>query len=268
MADLNEIMMLAKTLVKADGFLPSHLKTEGQIAAVILAGHELGIPPMAAIRGIKLVKGNVTLDAALQLGCIVRSGAKFAWIHDGSDGVAEAVFERPGQDPYVSRYTTEMAKRAGLDGDNWRKHPAAMLRARVVTAAGKAYFPDVLAGVYLPDELEDSAPVESPKRAPRSLADVASKPSLTDIAVAGIKEAAMPALPFVEVAALPAGETQVDLGEMPRFAEGEYAGLAYDEVPVAVLQKLLKNKRFCEDQTRVHWANEVVRRHEQEMAGS
>ncbi len=263
MADLNEVLMLAKTLVKADGFLPAHLKTEGQIAAVILAGHELGIPPMAAIRGIKLVKGNVTLDAALQLGCIVRSGAKFAWIHDGSDGVAEAVFERPGQDPYVSRYTAEMAKRAGLDGDNWRKHPAAMLRARVVTAAGKAYFPDVLAGVYLPDELEDSAPVEAPKRAPRSLSDVASKPSITDIAVAGIKEAAMPALPL-EVAALPS-ETPADFGEMPRFAEGEYAGLAYDEVPTAVLQKLLKNKRFCEDPARVHWANEVVRRHAQEL---
>jgi hypothetical protein len=156
-SELPAIFTLAKALVKAGGFMPSHLKTEGEIVAVVLAGRELGVAPMAAIRSIKLIKGNVTLDASMQLALMVRAGCKVEWLEDGSKGKAELRLERPGQPPHISRFSMEDAQRAGLAGsDNWRKHPAAMLRARCVTAAGKAYCPDVLAGVYLPDELPDS----------------------------------------------------------------------------------------------------------------
>lgn len=155
--DLPAIFQLASALVKAGGFLPPHLRGEGEIIAVVLAGRELGIAPMAAIRSIKLVKGNVTLDAALQLGLIIRAGCKFRWLEDGSNGTSAALeLSRPGQEPFVSRFTLADAKRAGLvkEGGNWTTYPAAMLRARCISAAGKAYAPDVLAGVYLPDELE------------------------------------------------------------------------------------------------------------------
>ena len=170
---LSEILTVAKSLKQAGGFLPPHLKNEGEIVAVVLAGRELGIPPMASIRSIKLVKGNVTLDASMQLALMVRAGCKVKWLKDGSDGEAILRLERPGQEPHESRYTLDMARKAGLTGDNWTKHPAAMLRARCVTAAGKAYVPDVLAGVYLPDELPGDEP--APVRNVRGLDDIAKE---------------------------------------------------------------------------------------------
>src|SRR5512139_2814132 len=98
-SDLPNIFQLARALKQAQGFLPPHLRNEGELTAVILAGRELGIPPMAAIRGIKLVKGNVTLDASLQLGVMMRAGCKVEWLEDGSKGVATLRLERPSQKP-------------------------------------------------------------------------------------------------------------------------------------------------------------------------
>lgn len=166
---LPEVFQLAKSLKLAGGFLPPHLKNEGEIVAVVLAGRELGLPPMASIRGIKLVKGNVTLDASLQLALMVRAGCKVKWLKDGSDGEAVLRLERPGQEPHESKFTLADARKAGLSGDNWSKYPAAMLRARAVTTAGKAYVPDVLSGVYLPDELPDAE--EKPVAVVRGLDD-------------------------------------------------------------------------------------------------
>ena len=62
---------------------------------------------------------------------------------------------RPDFEPDTFEYTMEMAKTAGLlaQGGNWQKYPAAMLRARCITAAARAYAPDVLDGCYDPDEL-------------------------------------------------------------------------------------------------------------------
>lgn len=155
--ELPSLMSLAKALITGGGFLPPHIKQEGELLAVILAGKELGIPPMASIRGIRLIKGQVALDAALQLGLIIRAGCKFRWLEDGSNGTSAALeLSRDGQEPFISRFTLADAQRAGLvkDGGNWKSYPPAMLRARCVSAAGKAYAPDVMAGIYLPEELD------------------------------------------------------------------------------------------------------------------
>jgi hypothetical protein len=165
--ELPAIFQLASALVKAGGFLPTHLRGEGEIVAVVLAGRELGIGPMASIRSIKIVKGNVTLDAALQLGLMIRAGLKYRWLNDGSDGqTASLELSRDGQEPYVSTFTLAFAERAGLlkDGGNWKMYPQAMLRARAISAAGKAYCPDILAGIYLPDELDDEQQSYEPPR--------------------------------------------------------------------------------------------------------
>lgn len=268
-SELPAIFQLARALKQAQGFLPQHIKNEGEIVAVVLAGRELGIPPMAAIRGIKLVKGNVTLDAALQLALMARAGCKYEWLKDGTDGEAVLKLQRPGQAPYESRYTTAMAKTAGLDGDNWRKHTAAMLRARCVTGAGKAYMPDVLAGVYLPDELpQDEAPVRAVKPA-RSLDDVASSGGETQrpfVDTSATTSSTQPATTTPRDASTtksgPSGlttetidaETGEDLDaeplppmtSCPIFQSGPDKGKAYADVNAPKLQALLDNPKWME----------------------
>ena len=76
----------------------------------------------------------------------------------------------------------EDAKRAGLGGkDNWRKYPKAMLRARCISGALRAWAPDAIgAGVYVEGEIEASepAPVASVASIVRSaVADGAPPPS-------------------------------------------------------------------------------------------
>ena len=78
---------------------------------------------------------------------------------------------------------------AGLaGGDNWRKHPKAMLRARALSAIARLVYPDLLLGVYDPDELtpqpeRDVTPVVLPAAeaiAARLKAPAASPPRDAD----------------------------------------------------------------------------------------
>lgn len=191
--ELPAIFQLASALIKAGGFLPTHLRGEGEIVAVVLAGRELGIGPMASIRSIKIVKGNVTLDAALQLGLMIRAGLKYRWLADGSDGKTASIeLSREGQEPYVSTFTLAFAERAGLlkDGGNWKSYPQAMLRARAISAAGKAYCPDIMAGIYLPDEIDGEGEQSyepppyidaQPERLPATTAETPAGNPLSDL---------------------------------------------------------------------------------------
>jgi hypothetical protein len=57
-------------------------------------------------------------------------------------------------------FSIEDAMRAGLLGSNvWQKYPAAMLRARCISAVARMAFPDVISGVYTPEELGGSVQV-------------------------------------------------------------------------------------------------------------
>ena len=153
---MQEIFQLAEMLVRTQGILPTTIRTPGECVAIILAGRELGLQPMASLRLITLLKGKVTIDSSGQLALMQRAGAKVEWLKDGSDGKeARLRVTRAGSPPFETHYTIEMARTAGLlSNGTWQKYPQAMLRARCVSAAGKAYMADVLAGVYLPGEIE------------------------------------------------------------------------------------------------------------------
>jgi hypothetical protein len=68
----------------------------------------------------------------------------------------------PGQTNELT-YTVEEAKAAGLmSSDTWKKHTAAMLRARATSALCRLVFPDVLMGAsYTPEELGAQVDPES-----------------------------------------------------------------------------------------------------------
>ena len=62
-ASLADVLKLADTLAAArGGFIPSHFTNSAQVAAVILAGRELGVGPMAALRSFYLVNGKLGMD--------------------------------------------------------------------------------------------------------------------------------------------------------------------------------------------------------------
>lgn len=159
--NLPEARELAKELSTAR-MLPEALQQKpADVLAIVMAGAELGLAPMQSVRALVLIKGKPTLSADA-MGALVKSRRDVcSWLRlvESTDKVATYETQRAG-DPSPTRlsFTIEQTTRAGLSGDNWRKFPEAMLRARALSALCRAVYPDLLLGVYDPDELEQAVP--------------------------------------------------------------------------------------------------------------
>lgn len=160
---LAEVKELASHLAQARTLPEALQKSPADIMALVMTGAELGLAPMQSLRGLVLIKGKPTLSADA-MGALVKSRrdvCQYLMLRHSDERKATYEARRVG-DPESTTlsFTIEDAQRAGLaGGDNWRKFPAAMLRARALSAICRAVFPDLLLGVYDPDELDAPAPV-------------------------------------------------------------------------------------------------------------
>lgn len=167
---IDEVRTLATMLAKS-ALLPSDLRgKEADIAFSIMAGQELGMPPMAAIRSIHVIKGKPVLSADGMIGVVLGRGiAKFfRCVEESDDSVTYETHRQGDPEPQRMTWTMEDAKRAQLTGgDNWKKYPRAMLKARCKAALARDVYPDVLAGCYTDDEARefgDDRPRAEPPR--------------------------------------------------------------------------------------------------------
>jgi hypothetical protein len=152
---LGEVFRLAERLAEAHGFVPSHLLGKpNAIAACILTGIELSMGPMEAMRSLDIIEGKPTMKPEVMLARAIRAGIRHTW--ERTDEQAAVLLLDRGGSKHRQSFTMEDAKRADLASKkNWQRYPAAMLRARCISAAMRAFCPDVLgAGVYLAEELE------------------------------------------------------------------------------------------------------------------
>ena len=151
-----ELVQAGSQMVKT-GFLPDHIRTGEQFAAIVLTGREMGIPPMRAIRSLGIIKGNVTEKADSQLARFKESGGR-AEFETLDDTKAVLHLTHPNGDKHSETWTAEDSKKAGLTGGNHSKFPRAMLRSRCITAALKSIGWAGAVGNYDPDELRDAMP--------------------------------------------------------------------------------------------------------------
>ena len=177
-ASVADIDTLARRLFQA-GVFDAEVKSEDVAFAILLAGFELGFAPTVAARGIRFSRGKVSLSADLTVAACVRHRevCEFMRIVESTDERAVYETKRVGAPAPVSlAWTIDQAKKAGLFRNNvWGAHPAAMLRARCAMALARAVYPDLVAGVYDPDEIaeanrrdEPAAPPPVVEEAPRS----------------------------------------------------------------------------------------------------
>ena len=145
------------------GLIPSGLNTPEKVTVALQWGFELGLSPMVAVNNIAVVNGKPTMSADM-LHAIARHNPEYAglkWIEQ-TDKRAECVVIRKTAN-YTEEtkgvYTWEMAQAAGLTSkDNWKKYPSRMLKHRALSYALRDAFPDVLAGIYNPEEMESVTP--------------------------------------------------------------------------------------------------------------
>ena len=159
---------MSEVLVKS-GMLPAHIKTPQAAVAIIQKGRELGIQPMYALSNIVSIQGKPTANAELMLALIYRDHGDNAitFTHSDNTACAIAYARRSWKQPQTYTFTIEDAKAAGLlSNQTWQKYPAAMLRARCISAVARMAFPDSIGGMYTPEELgaevdEDGTPIQA-----------------------------------------------------------------------------------------------------------
>jgi len=175
MIDTTTIEMLsglAERLHKA-GVFGQEVTSADKAFAVLLKGHELGFTPMAAAGSIAIIKGKVSLSADATIALCKRSPAcLYLRLVESTEEVATYETQRHGDpSPTALSYTIAQAKTAGLTGSQtWRAHAPAMLRARCGAAIARAVYPDLVAGIYDPDEVAEivrAEPVRVEAPAPR-----------------------------------------------------------------------------------------------------
>ena len=156
------MMQMGQALV-GTGFLPDHIKNGPQAAAIILAGRELGMEPMRALRSLSLVKGKITEAADSQLARFKSDGGR-AVFTELSDTAAVLSLTHPNGDKHTETFTLDDARKAGLlSSGMYSKFPKAMLRSRAITAALKSIGWEGGSGVYDPSELA-AEPTPEPVR--------------------------------------------------------------------------------------------------------
>jgi len=152
-SDWDTICQQAGVLVKT-GFLPQSIKTPEQAMAIILTGRELGIGTMAALNSINVIQGKPTVSPQLMLALMNRTGqVEDIRIETGAEG-ASVTIKRKARSAYTAKFGPTEARAMGLEGkDNYKKQPATMYKWRAIADAARVTFPDVILGLYTPDEM-------------------------------------------------------------------------------------------------------------------
>lgn len=164
---LTTLMAVARKVFNS-GFVPKDCTSEDAVFAMMLMGVELGFEPMQSLAAVHSIKGKLSLRTDAMVALCVRSPVcKHFVLVEGTDKVATYEALREGHPaPTRLTYRIEQAQRAGLlSNPQWKNHPEAMLRARCSGALARLVFPDLVAGVYIPDEAEEIAANDNAPRA-------------------------------------------------------------------------------------------------------
>lgn len=166
--DFDGAWRIALAVCKA-GMAPKGLETPEKAMVAIMHGMEVGMTPMASLQSIAVVNGRPTIwgDGAIGL---VRGSGKLEWIKekltgDGENMAASCEVKRKGEaDPTRATFSVADAKKANLWGKQgpWQQYPKRMLAMRARAFALRDAFADVLRGLGIAEEVQDT-PQERPQ---------------------------------------------------------------------------------------------------------
>lgn len=132
---------------------------EGVFSAIMM-GRTLGVPAATILRNTYVVKGKLSLSAQFQIGLVLKSGRAdfFKCVESTSTKAAWRTHRKGDPDPQatVCEWTIDDAERAGLirqNQDTWGKYAKQMLRWRAGLDLARMVYPDLIGGLYSPDEL-------------------------------------------------------------------------------------------------------------------
>jgi 5'-3' exonuclease len=144
------------------------------IMAVIIRGRELGLGALTSCDLFHVIEGKPAMHAHLITGLVMKRADLCEYFEcvESTESLARYETRRRGRDrPVVETFSIEDAvrivplypaknggweqhTRSGKPGQ-WDKDPRNMLRVRASTRLARMVYPDIVAGLYAPEELED-----------------------------------------------------------------------------------------------------------------
>lgn len=176
---------LARWLGNANLLPPALKGREADIFTMILAGMELGLPPMSALRGMYIVNGKPALEAKTKAAiCLQRGAALYITrVEYTSEATTWETLRKGSAEPVKSRYTRKEAKEAGLlDKDGpWRNYAQRMISHRALGWLCDDVYPDIVLGVATAEDFDDEQMSFKPIAVVGPGVEVGSKPAAAPV---------------------------------------------------------------------------------------
>jgi hypothetical protein len=167
---LSDVVEFANIVVNTS-MVPAAMRGKpDEVTVALIAGMELGLKPVQALRSINVIQGTPVLKPEA-MRAIVQAAGHVCDVVESTDERAAVRVQRRGGAEHVVTFTIVEAQRAGLSTkDNWKKNPADMLVARVTGRACRRYFSDLINGFYAEGELaEEGAGIAVDTRKPAAV---------------------------------------------------------------------------------------------------
>lgn len=132
-----------------------------QVLAVMMEGRTLGLPGPTALKNAYVVSGRVGWSARLLRGlCLKHSQiCEYFDLIESTPERATAKIKRVLRPELIVQTTRADAEKRGLvrGGSKWAQDPLSMCVADVERRGARLVFPDIVAGLWTPEELEAGA---------------------------------------------------------------------------------------------------------------
>lgn len=137
---------------------------QANAVAKVLAARELGLPPVAtALTGMYIIEHHLTLSSRLMHALLLRSGLVDMEVQEASsERCAVRMWRTDCNLEITEELTIQQAEAQGLTRtrngprDNWKNHPGDMLWARVLSRLARRVAPDVIGGLYAPEDFGET----------------------------------------------------------------------------------------------------------------
>lgn len=246
-ANMSEFLSLAEQFEKSGMF---GCTQPGQGAVILSTCQSEGISPFEFMNTYHLIENRPSMKADAMLAKFMQAGGRYkvlAFLKEKAEGHFSY-----GDNEITVSLTIKEAQESGLTHNakgqwknNWKNFPRQMLWARVVSTAIRLVAPQIVAGIYTPEEVQDfdSKPIDTQAiRVEATEVTLPVEPAMQDMEKPAEKE--QPATPFEE----PSVEANI-------CPCGKVAGKTWAELPTETMMTILTSQHPAVKQsmTREHY---------------
>lgn len=155
--EAEQVHKIAQALCQTSFVPPSLHGRPDEVAAQILYGRDVGLPPMVALAQINIIERRPSMSALSMRGLAQSRGVKFR-LDESTETRCKYSAMGPGDRDWTTvTWTIDRAKKLGLvNKSNWLKQPQAMLVARATSELCRLVAAPLFLGLsYSTEELQD-----------------------------------------------------------------------------------------------------------------